>query len=387
MNKICYRPVYNRKKHLNQQGTALLQVEAYLNKRKVYFSTHIYLRPEQWDPKRKIIKCHPNANELNYMLSEFINKLEQKELEVWRKGGKVTLEALKEKQEAATAPSFLNFVKEEIKLSHVKASTKNNRESTYLILSKFKETIRFGEITSRLIYEFEQFLFENGYNPNTIAKHMKHLRAFVNSAIDKGHIPIQNDPFRRYRIRTNEGKHAFLSPEELQSLENLELTGKNISLLHTLDAFLFCCYTGLRYSDFVNLAEENIRKINNEPWIILETIKTGAAVKLPLNLLFEGKAWKLLKKYKNNLKQFFAIKPNPTVNKELIRLGKLARIDKHFSFHTARHTNATLLIYKGANITTVQKLLGHRNISTTQIYSEIMESTIIKDLKKCAKSK
>ena len=387
MNKICYRPVYNRKKHLNQQGTALLQVEAYLNKRKVYFSTHIYLRPEQWDPKRKIIKCHPNANELNYMLSEFINKLEQKELEVWRKGGKVTLEALKEKQEAATAPSFLNFVKEEIKLSHVKASTKNNRESTYLILSKFKETIRFSEMTSRLIYEFEQFLFENGYNPNTIAKHMKHLRAFVNSAIDKGHIPIQNDPFRRYRIRTNEGKHAFLSPEELQSLENLELTGKNISLMHTLDAFLFCCYTGLRYSDFVNLAEENIRKINNEPWITLETIKTGAAVKLPLNLLFEGKAWKLLKKYKNNLKQFFAIKPNPTVNKELIRLGKLARIDKHFSFHTARHTNATLLIYKGANITTVQKLLGHRNISTTQIYSEIMESTIIKDLKKCAKSK
>ena len=387
MNKICYRPVYNRKKHLNQQGTALLQVEAYLNKRKVYFSTHIYLRPEQWDPKRKIIKCHPNANELNYMLSEFINKLEQKELEVWRKGGKVTLEALKEKQEAATAPSFLNFVKEEIKLSHVKASTKNNRESTYLILSKFKETIRFGEMTSRLIYEFEQFLFENGYNPNTIAKHMKHLRAFVNSAIDKGHIPIQNDPFRRYRIRTNEGKHAFLSPEELQSLENLELTGKNISLIHTLDAFLFCCYTGLRYSDFVNLAEENIRKINNEPWITLETIKTGAAVKLPLNLLFEGKAWKLLKKYKNNLKQFFAIKPNPTVNKELIRLGKLARIDKHFSFHTARHTNATLLIYKGANITTVQKLLGHRNISTTQIYSEIMESTIIKDLKKCSKSK
>ena len=387
MNKICYRPVYNRKKHLNQQGTALLQVEAYLNKRKVYFSTHIYLRPEQWDPKRKIIKCHPNANELNYMLSEFINKLEQKELEVWRKGGKVTLEALKEKQEAATAPSFLNFVKEEIKLSHVKASTKNNRKSTYLILSKFKETIRFCEMTSRLIYEFEQFLFENGYNPNTIAKHMKHLRAFVNSAIDKGHIPIQNDPFRRYRIRTNEGKHAFLSPEELQSLENLELTGKNISLMHTLDAFLFCCYTGLRYSDFVNLAEENIRKINNEPWITLETIKTGAAVKLPLNLLFEGKAWKLLKKYKNNLKQFFAIKPNPTVNKELIRLGKLARIDKHFSFHTARHTNATLLIYKGANITTVQKLLGHRNISTTQIYSEIMESTIIKDLKKCAKSK
>ena len=56
-------------------------------------------------------------------------------------------------------------------------------------------------------------------------------------------------------------------------------------------------------------------------------------------------------------------------NKELIRLGKLANIPKLFSFHSARHTNATLLIYMGAQITTVQKLLGHRNISTTQIYS------------------
>ena len=56
MRKISYRFVYNRKKSLNDRGTALVQVEAYLNKKKVYFSTHVYLRPEQWDVKRKIIK-------------------------------------------------------------------------------------------------------------------------------------------------------------------------------------------------------------------------------------------------------------------------------------------------------------------------------------------
>ena len=74
-----------------------------------------------------------------------------------------------------------------------------------------------------------------------------------------------------------------------------------------------------------------------------------------------------------------------SVNKELIRIGKLAKISKHFSFHSARHTNATLLIYKGANITTVQKLLGHKNLATTQIYGEVMGSTIVRDLKKCQK--
>uniref|UniRef100_UPI00321B38BE site-specific integrase n=1 Tax=Phocaeicola vulgatus TaxID=821 RepID=UPI00321B38BE len=152
-----------------------------------------------------------------------------------------------------------------------------------------------------------------------------------------------------------------------------------------LDAFLFCCYTGLRYSDFVNLNEKNIVKMDGKLWLIFDSVKTGTEVKLPLNLLFEGKALTLLQKYQGKWSSFFSIKNNSSVNKELIRIGKLAKISKHFSFHSARHTNATLLIYKGANITTVQKLLGHKNLATTQIYGEVMGSTIIRDLKKCQK--
>lgn len=47
MRKISYRLVFNRKNRLNAEGKALLQAEAYLNRRKVYFSTHIYLKPEE----------------------------------------------------------------------------------------------------------------------------------------------------------------------------------------------------------------------------------------------------------------------------------------------------------------------------------------------------
>ena len=385
MRKISYRPIYNRKNQLNVEGKALLQIEAYLERRKVYFSTHIYLTPDQWDDRKKLIKQHPNAEALNYKVREFIFGLEEKELSIWRDGRSITLQGLKDEFHSKTTRSFLSFAKDDIISSQAKESTKRNRLTTYMLLSKFRSHIEFKDLNPRLVYDFERFLFENQFKTNTVAKHMKHFKAFVNSAINKGYIDLNDYPFRRYHIKMSETKHTFLLPEELEKLENMELAGRRQSLSQSLDAFLFCCYTGLRYSDFINLSEKNIVTIDKRPWLMFNTIKTGTEVKLPLTILFEGKAWKLLRKHKGHLSDFFSIKPNSTVNKELIRIGKIAGIEKHFSFHSARHTNATLLIYKGANITTVQKLLGHRNVTTTQIYSEVMGSTIIKDLKKCAK--
>lgn len=385
MRKISYRPIFNRKNQLNTQGKALLQIEAYLERRKVYFSTHIYLTPEQWDNKKKLIKLHPNAEALNYRVSEFIFTLEEKELSIWKDGRTITLQGLKDEFHSKTRKSFLSFIIEDIESSQFKESTKRNRMTTCRLLSKFRNHIEFKELTPQLVYDFEKFLFDNHFKTNTVAKHMKHFKAFVNSAINKAYIDLSDYPFRRYHIKMSEPRHSFLLPEELEKLENLELSGRHYALTHTLDAFLFCCYTGLRYSDFVNLSEKNIVIIDKRPWLVFNTIKTGTEVKLPLTFLFEGKAYKLLRKYKGQLSDFFSIKPNSTVNKELIRIRKIAKLEKHFSFHTARHTNATLLIYKGANITTVQKLLGHRNITTTQIYSEVMSRTILKDLKKCTK--
>ena len=53
MDKIIYSLVYNRKKSLNKKGMALVQVEAYLNRKKKYFSTKVYLSPDQWDFKKR----------------------------------------------------------------------------------------------------------------------------------------------------------------------------------------------------------------------------------------------------------------------------------------------------------------------------------------------
>lgn len=386
MNKIIYSLVYNRKKSLNKRGVALVQVEAYLNRKKKYFSTKVYLRPDQWDAKKLLVKNHPNADALNRLIYEFMAMIEKRELELWQQGKPITLEILKEmlseQQEQEDKSSFIPFFKQEVMTSSLKESTKRNHLSTLALLQDFKKNVTFSDLTFEFVSSFEYFLQSKGYHTNTIAKHMKHLKRHINVAINKEYMDIQKYAFRKYKIKTVENGHTHLAPEELEKMETLQLTGRYIKYQKTLDAFLFCCYAGMRYSDFVNMKPENIVEMHQETWLIYKSIKTGTEVRLPLYLLFNGKGIQILNKYQANLQDFFHLRDNSNVNKELIIITRLAGLSKKVSFHTARHTNATLLIYNGVNITTVQKLLGHKSVKTTQIYTNVMDMTIISDLEK-----
>lgn len=386
MNKIIYSLVYNRKKSLNKRGVALVQVEAYLNRKKKYFSTKVYLRPDQWDAKKLLVKNHPNADALNRLIYEFMAMIEKRELELWQQGKPITLEILKEmlseQQEQEDKSSFIPFFKHEVMTSNLKESTKRNHLSTLTLLQDFKKNVTFSDLTFEFVSSFEYFLQSKGYHTNTIAKHMKHLKRHINVAINKEYMDIQKYAFRKYKIKTVENGHTHLAPEELEKMETLQLTGRYIKYQKTLDAFLFCCYAGMRYSDFVNMKPENIVEMHQETWLIYKSIKTGTEVRLPLYLLFNGKGIQILNKYQANLQDFFHLRDNSNVNKELIIITRLAGLSKKVSFHTARHTNATLLIYNGVNITTVQKLLGHKSVKTTQIYTNVMDMTIISDLEK-----
>ena len=389
MEKISYNLVFNRKKRLNKRGMALVQVEAYLNRKKMYFSTKIYLKPEQWDAKRKMVKNHPNANVLNRMLYENIAAIEQTELGLWQQGKSISLDLLKNSidKPLSNGRSFLTFFKEEIANSSLKESTRQNHLSTLELLQEFKKEVLFTDLTFEFVSSFYNYLQSKCYHLNTIAKHMKHLKRYINVAINKEYMDIQKYAFRKYKIKSIEGSHTHLAPEELHKFENLQLTGRYTRLQKTKDAFLFCCYAGLRYSDFTNLTSANIVEFHQETWIIYKSVKTGMEVRLPLYLLFEGKGIQILQRYKDDLNSFFKLKDNSNINKELNILAGLAKIDKRVSFHTARHTNATLLLYNGANITTVQKLLGHKSVKTTQVYANIMDITVVRDLEKTASSK
>lgn len=388
MGKIIYSLVYNRKKCLNRKGMALVQVEAYLERRKKYFSTRVYLRPEQWDVRKSVVKNHPNADALNRLLYEFVAGIEKKELDLWQKGKRISLELLKTSvEEDGSDGSFIDFFRQEVEEAPIKESTRRNHLSTLALLRQFQRNVAFGDVTFEFVTGFESFLRTRGYHTNTVAKHLKHLKRAVNLAINKDYMEVQKYAFRKYRIKTVESRHTYLSPEELCCLENLQLDAGEQRWQRTLDAFLFCCYAGLRYSDFVNLSAENLVCIRQKMWLVYRSVKTRVEVRLPLYLLFGGKALQILGKYRNGLESFFRLKNNSNVNKELALLSARAGIKKHLSFHTARHTNATLLIYNGVNITTVQKLLGHKSVKTTQGYANIMDVTIVHDLEKVSGKK
>ena len=378
MEKIRYRLVYNRKKQINKQGTALVQVEASLNQRKIYFKTNIYLRPEHWDKRTAQVCNHPQATELNAMLFEFIIHLQGIELGFWKRGIQPTLALLRDsvKKKTPATITFPAFARSSIETSDKRPNTKENLLSTVNQLELFRPGVDFADLTYTFVKDFDAWLREQGKGINTVAKHLRQFRTLINEAISDGYMSADAYPFRKFKIKQEKGRHEFLTPDELRKLENLEVNDKK--LRHVLDAFLFCCYTGLRFSDFCQLNYSNFAKINGKKWLHFKSIKTGIELRLPLHLLFEGKALAILDRYE--ITEFADLGSNSETNKALAVITGMARIKKHVTYHTARHTCATLLIHQGVPITTVQKLLGHTSVKTTEIYSEILSNTIVRDL-------
>ena len=379
MEKIRYRLVYNRKKQLNKQGTALVQVEASLNQRKVYFKTNIYLRPENWDKNTAQVCNHPQATELNAMLFEFIIHLQGIELGFWKRGIQPTLALLRDsvKKKTPATITFPAFARSSIETSDKRPNTKENLLSTVNQLELFRPGVDFADLTYTFVKDFDAWLREQGKGINTVAKHLRQLRTLINEAISDGYMPADAYPFRKFKIKQEKGRHEFLTPDELRKLENLEVSDRK--LRHVLDAFLFCCYVGLRFSDFCQLTPANFIRVNGKKWLHFKSIKTGIELRLPLHLLFEGKALAILDRYE--ITEFSNLGSNAETNKVLAVITGMARIKKHVTYHTARHTCATLLVHQGVPITTVQKLLGHTSVKTTEIYSEILSNTIVRDLK------
>ena len=386
IEKIRYRLVYNRKKQLNKQGAALVQIEAYLNGRKIYLTTNVYLRPEEWDHDTSQVVQHPQANDLNAMLYEKILELQQVEISYWRKGVSPSLLDLKNavKHHVTADITFLNFARNSVEQSNRREGTKQNIYATMHRMKNFRGDVEIRDVNYKYLTDFEAYLRSLGLKVNSVGKHLRNVRTLINEAINQGYMNLNDYPFRKFKIQKEKPEHRVLTQKELSKLESVALKGKMRQ--RVLDSFLFCCYSGLRFSDYKLLTDDNILSLKGNKWLSLRTQKTNIKQKIPIYLLFEGKALNLIGKY-DSLEAMNKIGCNADVNRILKDITCKAGIAKRVTFHTARHTFATLLLGQSIPITTIQRLLGHTSVKTTQIYSEVLDDTLIYDLKKTAKKR
>lgn len=274
--------------------------------------------------------------------------------------------------------NFIEFMKQEIAIANVSESTKILHMDTHRQLRGYRSCIDIRSVNSDFLLNLEGYMrIERELSINTIARHMKVIKRYINVARKKE--IIIKDPFLNYTIRSEETHRESLSEKELDLLEEYrQRTGSN----EILNAFLFSCYTGLRYSDICNITKQDIYSINRKKWLIIKMHKTNIEVRIPVSTIFDGKALLLSKSIPRSRGRLFLLESNQKTNRTIKAILKKLGIKRNYSFHSARHTFATLLIYRGVNITTVQKLLGHKSVKTTQVYSAVTDLTVEKDIKK-----
>lgn len=280
--------------------------------------------------------------------------------------------------------NFIDYMGREVEVSVNAASTKKLHYDTINLLKEYTPDITIQEITGTYLRQLETYMRKSrGLAVNTIARHMKVIKRYINVAI-KAEL-ITKYPFLQYSIHSEETHREALTERELEILENYrdQLAERN----EVLDAFLFSCYTGLRYSDICTFTKQNICSVNRKRWVIIRMIKTNHEIRIPISTIFEGKALALTRSIPRTRGVLFNLSNNQQTNRVLKRIARITGIKKDLTFHIARHTCATLLLYRGVSITTVQKILGHKSVKTTQIYSAVTDLTLERELKKCNKKK
>ena len=190
------------------------------------------------------------------------------------------------------------------------------------------------------------------------------IRHTLNQAVRARLLP--NNPFNRVdHIPPVETERAFLTIEEIRSLAEASCKYPEVQR-----AFLFSCFTGLRVSDIRRLTWSNVQQIGSGWTLGFRQKKRDRPEYLPLS----RQARRLLNEPDNPDTLIFDLPRSLwTIEKVLREWADEADIEKHLTFHVARHTFATLALTNDVDLFTVSKLLGHTDISTTQIYANIID--------------
>ena len=316
------------------------------------------------------IKTYNNSVR-NRLLGGFIDNLTFKEID----------------EEEKSYELFVDLFQDLYQTAPIKESTKKNYDRTLCLLKEYAPLATFTDLDRKFIYGFSKFLLSLQLKPNTIVKHLKILKRIIHLAEKKGYITQSVESlFSLCDIKTEKTFKETLTIKEVLVLfhylqDNFDSITKRDREI--LSGFLFSCFTGLRYSDISQVEYSNIKRIRNKKWLCLKMKKTEQMVLIPIEQMFSGKALQVMNLFHRTRGKLFYMPSNAISNRILKKIYKeQVGKKKAVSFHTARHTAATLLLYHNTPLTTIQQILGHSNIRTTEVYADINQETIYNSISK-----
>ena len=335
-------------------------------------SAKLDVRKEQWDVKKKTPKDKALLILLNRKITElelYINRILVEEQEL-------TLDVIKEfysgkkkvkPENGSLYDYYLEFVERKRK-EGLNPETIRVYMTTYNVLKEFQENIRISDISLPFIEKFDDHMREvNGNSPGGRNPKHKNLRTVILD-MQKRNIEVDS-PYKWFKIPSSETREIYLNKIELTTLiKYTNQFNKSSKEYQILKMYQFSCFCGLRFSDAMTLEWKDIDFTNN---IIRKTmVKTKTDVITPLfpmarDILMEWSKDKILQ---NNHEKIFYNYAEPTVNQTLSKQAKLAGINKHITYHSSRHTFATLLVIDGVDIYKISKYLGHKSVNMTQRY-------------------
>lgn len=260
-----------------------------------------------------------------------------------------------------------------------KGSNQSNWRSALKYLESFTDgELKFKDINQSFADDFKDYLEttksharkNSNLSKNTAVSYFNKFKAALKQAFKDGilqtNINAKIDP-----IKPAETRREYLTLEELNKLVK---TPCNNPLMKRVA--LFSALTGLRFSDIQKMKWDELKYIEGEGYFLDYTQqKTKGVEYYPIS----EQAYNFTEGSKNpndmeqDKKVFDGLKYSAYHNKHLFQWIGAAGITKDITFHSFRHTFATLQLFNDTDIYTVSKMLGHKDLKTTQIYAQIVD--------------
>ena len=395
MNKTFNLLFYVKKNKTKANGTAPIYLRITIDGKVKEIASKRYIDPGKWNSKmQKAIGTTEEVRSLNSYLKTFEQKVYDAHHLLIKDNATTTSASLKsklvgsDKKSRMLIPIFKdhnNKIEELLGLEYAPGTLERYRTSLKHTIDFMKTKysiadIEIKEIDHAFIMDYEFYLRSvRKCSNNTAVKYIKNFKKIIKLCIDNGW--LDRDPFVKYKAKVREVEREYLSQEEVMAIYSKEFKTERLNLVK--DLFVFSCFTGLAYIDVKNLRESSINiGINGGKWIFTHRQKTETASRIPLLSIAED----IIQKYKNhpqciNENKLLPVLSNQKMNAYLKEIADICEINKNLTFHLARHTFATsITLSNGVSIESVSKMLGHKNLKTTQHYAKILDNKVSNDM-------